>query len=489
MTPPPSTEAPAEVVVGVPEANAAGAELGIGQFANLLSYESLTENSSAGRPLPRLAESWRWENNDQRLRVFLRRDVTLHDGSLLTAPVGAELVRSAVTNPRNLARYTSFNDIAAVRSDGDFQLVFDVIRPSAMLAEDLTVPLDVKAEGRGTGAYRVTKRSPNELILERWDKYYLGQPSIRRVVMRPFGTLRTTWTSLLRREVDLVSDIPADAVEFIRSDDVQVVPLKRWYQFVIAFNSRQGPLRSAAVRQALNIAIDREALIRDVLRGSGSPSYGPLWPEYWAHDSSITPPMFDPALATSLLEEAGYKITTSPNPAEAPARLRFTCLIPENFSVWERIALKVQKDLFNVGVDMRFKVVPFEEFNLALAKGDFEAALLDMISGPTPGRAYIFWASARRFSGVYNVFGYENAESERLFDILRTSRNEAAVRSATRRLQRVLLDDPPALFLAWNERARAVRREFAIPEEGGRDPILSLWRWTRRPDTLNVATQ
>jgi ABC-type transport system substrate-binding protein len=233
------------------------------------------------------------------------------------------------------------------------------------------------------------------------------------------------------------------------------------------------------------MAIDRESLIRDVLNGAGSPSSGPLWPQYWAADASVAPYAFDPPGAAALLDAAGFPLGRTSAADGAPAaRFRFNCLIPENFSVLERIALHVQKELFNIGVDLRFDVVPVSEFGKLMSTGDFDAAFLDMISGPTPGRAYIFWASPERFPGAYNIFGYQNAESERLFEILRTTRNEAAVRSATRRLQRVLLDDPPALFLAWNERARAVRREFQFPEQPGIDPVFSLWRWTRQTDTL-----
>jgi hypothetical protein len=103
-----------------------------------------------------------------------------------------------------------------------------------------------------------------------------------------------------------------------------------------------------------------------------------------------------------------------------------------------------------------------------------------MSSGPTPGRAYVFWRSRRGFNGELNVFGYENAEAEKLFSVLNTSMNDAAVRSATARLQQVLLNDPPALFLAWNARARAIRTAFVIPEGGG-DPLNSLWKWTPAP--------
>ena len=173
---------------------------------------------------------------------------------------------------------------------------------------------------------------------------------------------------------------------------------------------------------------------------------------------------------------------------EAPARLRFTCLVPAGYSILERIALEVQKDLYNIGVDMQFEVVPFRDYDALFREGRFEAALIDSISGPTPSRAYIFWQSARRHKG-FNVFGYENPEAERLFEILRTDTNEGAVRSATRRLQSVLLDDPPALFLAWNQRARAVSRTFETIQEPDRDPMLTLWQWRPAAERPVLSTQ
>src|SRR6185295_7665873 len=111
----------------------------------------------------------------------------------------------------------------------------------------------------------------------------------------------------------------------------------------------------------------------------------------------------------------------------------FTCLVPAGFSTWERIALEVQRNLYNVGVDMQFKVVPAADFDKSIREGNFQAALTDLISGPTPGRAYIFWRSQKHFKGL-NIFGYENPEAERLFEVLQSASNEAAVRSATRGL-------------------------------------------------------
>ena len=216
-----------------------------------------------------------------------------------------------------------------------------------------------------------------------------------------------------------------------------------------------------------------------MLQGRWTPSSGPLWPSYWAFDNSVAPYNFDPALAASILDEAGFPLGRAPRAgdnAAAPARLRFTCFIPAGFTIWERVALEVQKHLYNIGVDMQFEVVPFQEFDTRMREARFDAALNNIISGPTPARAYIFWQSARRYKGL-NVFGYENPEAERLFEVLRTTTNEGAVRSATRRLQAVLLDDPPALFLAWDQRARAVRRDYQVVQEAGQDPMLTIGQW------------
>jgi len=446
-------------------------------MARTLSLEGLTQLSSDGRALPRLADRWSWENDGLRLRLYLHPQVVFHNGRKLDSETAAQVLEDAVSRPGNRALYPSLNYVTAVRSGGELQVTLDLSEPSAFLPEDLEIPLQLGNEDVGTGAFRIVQNSAAEITLEGFSGYHDGAPSISHVTIRPFPTLRTAWTSLLRGDVDMASDVPPEAVEFISNDEVQVIPFVRRYQYLIAFNSSKKPFSSPLVRRALNAAVDRAALIRDVLQGRGTPATGPVWPNYWAYDKTIGSFNFDPVLASSLLDAAGLRIPTRKERGGRRTRLTFTCLIPANFSILERIALNVQKQLYNIGVDVEFQVVPVQEVDARLRAGRFDALLLDMISGPTPGRAYIFWRSASRFKGL-NVFGYDNASAEQLFDVVRTStNNDGAVRSGTRGLQRVFFEDPPALFLVWNERARALRREFQVPDEPGRDPLLSLWRW------------
>jgi peptide/nickel transport system substrate-binding protein len=444
----------------------------------MLSLEGLGLGNVDGRVLPRLAQTWRWENDGRTLRIQLRGDVLFHDGTPLTSEVAASSLRDAIARPDSRALYPGFSDVIEVRTDGPLQLVLDLSQPSTFLLDDLTLPIRLGRENVGTGPYRVVKGESSEVYLERFEHYYLGQPAVARISLRPFDALRTAWSSLLRGEVDMVTDVPADAVEFVSNDDVNVITYHRWYQFMVAFNSRRSPLSSPVVRRALNMAVDRDRLIRKVLKGYASSASGPLWPEHWAYDRTVQPHRFDPSRAVALLEDAGFHRGAANRTAGVPnARLRFTCLLPENFSVLERIGLEVQKQLYDIGVDMQFEVVSLAEYDTRLRDGQFDAVLVDMISGPTLSRAYLFWRSARDFKG-YNVFGYENDAVERSFHVLRTSTSEAAVRSATQRLQNIFLEDPPALFLAWNQRTRAIRRDFDVVYERTRDPLLNLWRWT-----------
>ena len=459
------------------------------QVATRLSVESLTQLSDNGRPLPKIAESWWWEPNGLRLNVNLRSGVTFHDGTPLTASRAATILNDAISKPSNRGLFTSFADITAIRADGEKRVVFDLARPSAFLPEDLEVPLQGGNPEIGTGPYRIAQRDPKEIVLERFQQYYLGTPRINRISIRPFDTMRTAWTSLLRGDVDMVTDVPPDAVEFIRNQEVRVVSFGRRYQYLVALNSRRRPFDSALVRRALNMAIDRQALIEGALQGHGVPSTGPLWPKYWAYNTSIASYRFDPGLAGSLLNSAGLRVDK--RAGSRPARFRFTCLIPENFNVIERVALEVQKQLYDVGVDMQFEVVPIKDFDTRVRAGQFDAMLIATISGPTVGRSYMLWRSARRFPGGLNFFGYENPEADRLFDVMRTSTNEVATQSAFARLQETLLENPPALFLAWDEHSRAVRRNFQIVQDERRDlvdPIDTMWRWTTVPEpTLALA--
>lgn len=459
------------------------ADQGTNQFTNMLTLEGLTWGNVDGRTIPRLAAGWQWEESGLRLRLQLRKDVYFHDGTPLTGHTVADILMQQFARPQIKRQYSSFADVTALYPQRS-EVVFELARRSAFLPDDLDLGLPLR-QGVGTGPFRVARRDGSHVLFDRFERYYQGRPALERIEMRSFDALRNAWSSLLRGEVDMVTDVPGEAVEFVGNNQVDVIRYKRRYQYMLAFNSSHPSLSTPAVRRALNLAVDREGLIKRALRGFGSASTGPLWPRHWAYDSSVAPYPFDPRGARDLLDAAGKRPGAAGTRSKVPgARLTFTCLLLRDFSLHERLALELQKQLYDIGVDVQFDLVTTQEFNERMSAGRFEAVLIDMISGPSFGRPYIFFRSAKNFEGM-NQFGYENAEAERLFETLRSSAlNEAATRSATNRLQRVFLDDPPALFLAWSERARVVGRRITPVIDPDRDPVLTMWRWMPRDQML-----
>jgi peptide/nickel transport system substrate-binding protein len=247
---------------------------------------------------------------------------------------------------------------------------------------------------------------------------------------------------------------------------INVFSFTRRYQFLIILNPKIPALRSSGVRRALNEAIDRPALVRDAMGGHGLPSSGPIWPNHWAARPSLPTFIFDPQTAQRRIAGAPGRIQDS----GPDVRLRFTCLVASDA---ERVALVVKNQLAAVGVDMVLQEASRDDLNHAAATGQFDAIVTSVISGPSIVRPYLWWDS----KGPRNRAGYSSPAVDAALDAVRYARSDADYRSGVLRFQQAILDDPPAIFLAWDERARAVSKRFEVAAQPGTDIIRTLHLW------------
>jgi peptide/nickel transport system substrate-binding protein len=466
--------------IGVPEADVSAPDIGFRLVSVMLGNEGLTFRENDGRAGPRLAESWTSSPDGLTWNFKLKSDVTFHDGAPFTAEAVAAALNGAISNRAGLALYPGLADVVSIEGSGPSDVVIKLRRRSTFLLEDLSYPITRRLQDKstvGTGPFKTVSRTPSEVEMVRNESYHLGRPQIGRVVIRSYATVRTAWASLMRNEIDVLWDVSRDAVEFVQSSDIALYSYQRTYVYVVAFNNSRSALKETPVRRALNAAVDRDALIRGVLKGQGTAASGPLWPQHWAYDSSLRGFGYDASLASAILDAAGFKPTERAGGRRS--RFTFTCILPEGFITWERIALDVQKQLYDIGVDMQLQALPADEFNKRLQAGDFDAAMLEMLSGTPYSRPYAFWHGGGEKTTA-NLFGYANPSADRWFEAIRSANGDAEYRVASGQLQRAFLDDPPALFLAWSLRTRAISRRFNVPVERGQDPVATFWRW--KPD-------
>ncbi|MFI5076011.1 MAG: ABC transporter substrate-binding protein [Vicinamibacteria bacterium] len=456
------------VAVAEPRSGKAG-DRSIDVIAALLSDEGLVGLGRDGRPEARLAERWEVSPDGLTWRFFLRSGLIFQDGEALTA--AAAKVAITPQQPASESQtLPGLRDVVAIEAPGPLEVVVRLKKPNALLLEALNFSSVVSLRhGSAAGPFRRDARTTGKAVLGRFKGYYRGRANLETIAISEYPSQREAWSAMLRGDVDLLYEVAPEAFEFIReSPNAHVATFLRPYVTALAFNARHPVLGRKDVRRALNFAVDRAAVIDGALGGRGIPATDHIWPNHWARDAAAPAFGFDAAAAASMLDAAGVRRRSGP----VRARLTFTCLVLDE-PRFERLALLLQRQLLGVDIDMRLEALPEHEFSTRLAAGRFDAFLTEVIASSGLGFTYMMWHSNP--PGPFFRTGYASADPA--LDRLRAARTEDETRAAVHALQRTMHDDPPAVFLYWEQRSRAVSRRFALPAGDDLDILRSIDRW------------
>ncbi|HYB40778.1 MAG TPA: ABC transporter substrate-binding protein [Candidatus Methylomirabilis sp.] len=268
---------------------------------------------------PLVAE--RWDSPDPTTwRFYLRKNVKFHDGKELTAEDVKFSLELAHASPTANAKVASITEVSVVDK---YTVVIKTAGPAASLLANLGwIYILPKADylARGADAFSLKPVGSGPYKLERWDKgqrivlaafdgYWGGPKSPGRIVIRPIAESSTRLAEFLTGGVDLIQDLPVENVQQIRdSKDLQVVQSKGIRQIFFPINTRADtPLKDRRVRQAINFAIDREAIVRDVLQGFGEARTGPFGVNQMGYNAEAAKAAgYNPDKARALLREAGF---------------------------------------------------------------------------------------------------------------------------------------------------------------------------------------
>ncbi|HXV86590.1 MAG TPA: peptide ABC transporter substrate-binding protein [Gemmatimonadales bacterium] len=339
--------------------------------------------------------------------------VTWHDGTPFTS-ADIQFTVEAINHPDyNPESTDGFDRISSVDAPDSVTAVVhyrEVYAPYALQflrgalprhvlqGRDIDQAVDYNRNPLGTGPYRLAEwRTGEHILLERVPNYWRGDslPRIRRLLFR-FVTHTTTRVNQLRAgEVHVVALVPWDKVRELRG-----LPHLSLHQMVgnsyehITLNQRRfAPFRDLDVRRALTHAIDRDLIVRSILDTLAPVIHGPIQPPSWAYTDSVRRYAFDPAHARTLLERAGWADRDGDGVREqAGAPLRFTLLTQAGFAIRENVAQVVQRQLRDVGVDLRIQTVDGTAISGIWFRGEFDALLHWWHMPPDPELTLFFAA-------------------------------------------------------------------------------------------------
>ena len=358
-----------------------------------LVFASLVMPGRNGDYAPYLARAW--DAPDPKTWRFRLRDGFLfHDGS----PVRAEdvvatydaLMDSALASPKRsmLAR------VASIEAPAPDEIVFHLREPDAAFLEAATVavlparlahaaPL-APSDLVGAGPYRMTEYAENRMIrLEGFQRFALGAPSLAAVEFRivPDSLMRAL--ELRHGTVDFVQNaLDPDTVEWIatHADDLRVERgASNSFQY-LGMNLEHPPLTDVRVRRAIAYAIDRESIVRHLLKGQAEVADGLLPPHHWAHTSRVRSYGFDPERARRLLDRAGLADPDGPGP-QPRLTLSYKTTTDE---LARRSAEAIAEQLAAVGIHLDILTYEWGTFFADVQRGSFHLYSLKWIGISDP---------------------------------------------------------------------------------------------------------
>ncbi len=325
---------------------------------------------------PDLCESYE-QVSDTEYIFKLREGVKFHHGKELDAEDVVASIENAKTYPASSPYTGSMEKVEAIDK---YQVKITLVEPYSNLLYDLAyhfnyiLPKDLLESGHdfaaepvGTGPYKFVKWDRgSQIVLEKFDEYWdeTEMPTIKTIVWKliPEGTSRTL--ALETGEVDVIYQVETADVERLKADSKFHVEEKTSVEhFYMPLNTNVAPFDDVNLRQAINFAIDREAIIVGALNGYGTPAYSSVPMGYegsWEGDY----------VASYNLDKAKeYMAAWGGDPASV--NLPILCRSDEQV----RVATIIQDNLSKIGINVIIEQVDTPSWHSRRASGDYIAGI------------------------------------------------------------------------------------------------------------------
>jgi peptide/nickel transport system substrate-binding protein len=427
-------------------------------------FEGLTaQELGSYKIVPGLARSWDISKDGLVYTFRLRPDVKFHDGTPLTAEAVRFVFDRQLNEQSPFYKTGTYPYVKGFLGNVASVEVIDPLTVQIRLKSPLTPfiqylahhslyvysPESLKKWGKdvvkhpvGTGPFKLESwESGVRLVLSRHDQYWGGPAKIRQAVYVPIVEAQARLTAIKTGEIDLTLDVPPDALEGLRRDpNVVVAEADSSAVWFVVLNTRHPALKDKRVRQALNHAVNKEAIIRDILRGTAIVATSPLSPVYGAfHEPNASKYPFNPERAKALLREAGY-----------PNGFELTFLVPESGSGMQspvEMATVIQANLAAVGVKAKIQTMEWGAYLKKYLDGPDMAEMSWNPSIGDPDHMMYMLLSSDRFPPAFNAGFYQNPRVDDLLRKARTTLDEAQRVAMYREAQKVVTDDAPWIIV------------------------------------------
>ncbi len=331
------------------------------------------------------------------------------------------------------------------------QHIFDNIPPQNFRLSDY----NLKPVGSGPYTFVGYTKRPDGFI----EKYQLaanpdfaGQKAyIQKFTVSFFANKNDALAAFNNKEIDGIGGLEqADVAKLTLNAHLITASRPRYY--AIFLNQSTGiPLKEQAVRLALNYATNRDGLLAAVLNGQGQVEKGPIPPSIEGYDDSVfTDAVFNPDLASSTLEKAGWKMNANgvreKTIQKSKITLEFDIIVPEVKFLVDTVK-QLQQDWHKIGINLNPVVLkPSDVITSAIKPRNYQMVIFGNTLNNNPD-VFSFWHSSQRFDPGLNLSLFSDKTVDGLLESVRQDTKGDTRDQSLSKMQKLINDQKPAVFL------------------------------------------
>ena len=419
-------------------------------------YETLIVQNEEMALVPGLATKWT-QVDETTFEFELKKGVKFHNGEELKASDVVFTFLRAISSPQVSAIVGVNNpekgilDPAKIVAVNDYTVRIGTYRPYGPLLTHLAHPaasiLNEKAVNQfgvdygqnpsGTGPFMLQKWNTGDNIeLVRFEEYHGEAAKVKNLIMRVITENANRVIELETGGVDIAYDIPAPDVKKVEANaDLIMLRDANLSTTYVGFNTQKAPFNDVRVRQAINYALNMDAIVEAVYLGTGSPAKGPLGPNIFGSNQKLKPYGYDVEKAKQLMKEAGFENGFKTSIWTNENQLRMD------------IAEIAQNQLKDIKIEAEVKVMEFAAYLTATENGEHDMFILGWgtVTGDPDYGLYPLFHSTQHGAAGNRTF-YSNDEVDELLQKGRTATDMKEREAAYLKAQEIIREDAPWIF-------------------------------------------
>jgi ABC-type transport system substrate-binding protein len=440
--------------------------------ANFSLYNNLVTFDPELKIVPDLAESWETSPDGTTWTFKLRRGVKFHDGTAFDARAVAAHVQRIQDPNTGSPNKNLWDHIAEVRVPDEQTVQLVTAKPFGPMLNYLAhgsggipSPAAIEKWGEaypqnptGTGPYKLETFTPGtELVLARNGDFFKGAPPLDKLRFRAVPEVGARVAALETGEADVVNDVPPEEAQRLeRGRGTKIIRKPGLRTFWMEFNLNLDIFKDRQVRHALNHAVDKESIVKNLFLGYGSVLDSPAAKTIQGY-TAVGSYAYDPAKAMQMLDGAGWTVGSGGVREKDGQQLKFTLNTAEGeYPKDIQVVEAVQANLKAVGCDVElWKVEAASRWSfLRLPIGEAKGEMISFGFNPSNGDlgyhlSAVFRSNKDRTKApaVWNLMWYENEQVDRLLDQAQETADQTRRFQLLGEAQKLIWDDAPVIWL------------------------------------------